>query len=205
MWHRKSKLSCTAAGACRRCAARDTTNTENRQQPWHNRGTCRYIRIAIDSIRTPQVSPNDERNAASTNLNQFCHVQWQHSKQLHSLTNTPSEYVEDDKAELSDVETFASWIWQLMQRVSREIALDKPNDMNDQTWDPTIALIAPPWTCKTNTQHKQGNYITLTLTPKVEIPDSVGQPLHVKATANLMTLTGESLGKWRCWISDKHR
>ena len=148
MWHRKTKLSCTA-GTCWCHAARDTTIPESRQQPWYNGGTCRYSRYAIETIRTPQVSPNDERNAASENLNQLRHVRWQHSKQLHSLTNTPSENAEDDKAELFDVETFATCIWQLMQRVSREIALENPTDMNDQTWDPTVALIAPPWTCKT--------------------------------------------------------
>ena len=49
-----------------------------------------------------------------------------------TLTNTPWENVEDDKAELSDVETFATCRWQLMQRVTRDIALDKPNGMNDQ-------------------------------------------------------------------------
>ena len=64
-----------------------------------------------------------------------------------------------------------------MQRVSREIELDGPNDMNDQASDPTFALIAPPYTCKTTTQHSQGNLITsgLTLMPKVEPLDSAGQ------------------------------
>jgi hypothetical protein len=61
-----------------------------------------------------------------------------------TLTNTPWENAEDDKAELCDIETFATCIWQLMQRVSREIALESPNDMNDQTSDPTVALITPP-------------------------------------------------------------
>ena len=49
-----------------------------------------------------------------------------------TLTSTPSENVEDDKAELFDVETFTTCMWQLMQRVTREIALDSPNGMNAQ-------------------------------------------------------------------------
>ena len=84
MWNKKTKLSCTAASACRSPADRHTNIPENRPQPWHNRGTCRYGRYAIDSIRTPQVSPDDERNAATTNLDQLCEVRWQRSKQLHS-------------------------------------------------------------------------------------------------------------------------
>jgi hypothetical protein len=31
-----------------------------------------------------------------------------------------------------------------MQRVSRDFALGSPTDMNDQTSDPTVALITPP-------------------------------------------------------------
>jgi hypothetical protein len=68
-----------------------------------------------------------------------------------------------------------------MQRVSREIALDGPNGMNDQTSDPTNALIAPPYTCKTTTQHNQGNLITsgLTLMPKVDLCDSESRKKEV--------------------------
>jgi hypothetical protein len=64
-----------------------------------------------------------------------------------------------------------------MQRVSREIALESPNDMDDQASDPTVALIAPPKTCETTTQLNQGNIIAsgLTLTPDVENPDSAGR------------------------------
>ena len=76
-----------------------------------------------------------------------------------------------------DIDTFATYMWQLMQRVSREIELDGPNDMNDQASDPTFALIAPPYTCKTTTQHNRGNLITsrLTLTPEVKKLDSAGR------------------------------
>jgi hypothetical protein len=99
----------------------------------------------------------------------------------------------------------------LMQRVSREIALESPNPMNAKTCDPTVALKEPPWTCKANHQHKQGNlipcrtYIDVTswticrfYTPNKK------NPLHVKENKNFTTLTGESLGKKSCWISDKH-
>ena len=61
-----------------------------------------------------------------------------------------------------------------MQRVSREIALESPNDMDDQASDPTVALIAPPKTCETTTQQNQGNLIAsgLTLTPEADDTDS---------------------------------
>ena len=141
----------TAAGACRRSAARNTTILENRQKPRHISDTCRCTRFAIYSIRTPKVSPDYERNAASANLTAFCHLYTRNGNAQSNiaLTNTPREDANKtlptlDKAELSDIKTFVTRRWQFMQRVSREIVVDEPNDMDDQAEDPTVALIAPP-------------------------------------------------------------
>ncbi len=88
--------------------------------------------MTVVFIGTPQVSPDDETDAASTNLNKICHARRQ-TRSTFIRTDTPEEKAEDAKAELSDTETFATCMRQLMQRVSREIALDLPSALNDQT------------------------------------------------------------------------
>jgi hypothetical protein len=74
--------------------------------------------------------------------------------------------------------------------------------MNAKTCDPTVALIAPPWTCKTNHQQKQGNLITCRMYIDVTswircrfCRPNKKNPLNVKANAKLKTITGESLGQ----------
>ena len=110
----KNVLS-TAAGACRRPAARNTTILENRQKPRYICDTCRCTRFAIYSIRTPKVSPDYERNAASANLKRFCHFYTRddNAQSDVALTNTPREDANKtlptlDKAELSDIKTFVT-------------------------------------------------------------------------------------------------